>query len=144
MKERGFLPLLHEMEERAGVRRSLLKWTVASLECPSPQPSPRSFLAGRGRRLFSEIYFENRSSFEFCVLTQATVSLRLKNIKLLSYGETHRVGKRRVEIIGAAGLDGIGSNPRPLVQGLGEIRARQQIKCPAELAGCRELQICVG
>ena len=73
-----------------------------------------------------------------------TVSLRLKNIKLLSDGETHRIGKRHAEIIGAAGRDGIGPNRRPLVQGLGEICARQQIKCPAELAGCRELQICVG
>ena len=51
----GKLPLLHGMEERAGVRRCLASKPDDAglpsedfLKCPSPRPSPRSFVAGRG------------------------------------------------------------------------------------------------
>jgi hypothetical protein len=57
----GKPPLLHGMEEKAGVRRSLsIKGggtglpSVASLKYPSPRPSPRSFVAGRGSSTVSE------------------------------------------------------------------------------------------
>src|SRR5205085_4946265 len=48
------LPLLPPREERVGERRAVLLagWTYGQyLKRPSPQPSPRSLLAGRGRRL---------------------------------------------------------------------------------------------
>src|SRR2546426_229807 len=48
----GILPLLPPREERAGERRAVLLTTplCQAVLCPSPQPSPRSFLTGRGSK----------------------------------------------------------------------------------------------
>ena len=67
------------------------------------------------------------------------VSLRLQNVELFPDAEANRIGQRRVEIIIAASVDGIGRDRRPLAQDLSRICARQQMKGPAELAGRCEL-----
>src|ERR1043166_738899 len=60
------LPLLPPREERAGARRiHLVRFEKCeqALDRPSPRPSPRSFLTGRGRRF--AVHWQALTKYEF-------------------------------------------------------------------------------
>jgi hypothetical protein len=69
--------------------------------------------------------------------------LRLENVKQSAAG-IHRIGQRHVKNIVRAIADEIGRDRDPLARRLCEIRAPQQIKCPAELTGGVDLEIGFG